>query len=79
MYPYSIFIITPNGIFILNLWKTKVTSENEIKLMGGGGGDVKCSGQPRPGRNVKSLAKGQPGKAYVNMRKKNADEDKLKD
>lgn len=37
---------------------------------------VKRSGQPRPGRNVKSLSKGQPGKSYVNMRKKNADEDK---
>lgn len=72
MYPYSIFIVTPSGIFILDLWKTKVKSENGIKLTGG----VKRSGQPRPGRNVKSLSKGQPGKSYVNMRKKNADEDK---
>lgn len=35
-------------------------------------------GQPRPGMNVKSLTKGRPGKVYVNIRKKNADEGELK-
>lgn len=35
MYPHSIFVVTPNSIFILDLQETKVMSENKIRLMEG--------------------------------------------
>lgn len=55
IYSHTTFIVTPNRIFILVLWKPKVMSENKIKFE-----RVKHSGQPRPGMNVESLMEGQP-------------------
>lgn len=74
IYPRSIFVVTPNAF---SLWiYGRPRSCQRIKS---NKRRVKRSGQPRPGVNVKSLTKGQLLKVYVNRRKKNADEDRIKD